>query len=207
MIIGLDGEKRQVRWDADAFCYLARVCWDPGAPLLVVQSRDQRRMRLLAVDPVTSATTVLREDTDSCWLDLVPGVPARLADGRIAWTADDGGAKRLLVASEHDLAAGTAEPLTPPSLQVRAVLSVDGDTVLLSGSDGEPTEVGVWAYGPGGLAQIAGHQAAGVHTAARKGGTTVLTSRSMAAPGLTVTVLRELPGSEGNGTTAGGSGG
>jgi len=69
---------------------------------------------------------------------------------------------------------------------------------LLSGSDGEPTEVGVWAYGPAGLAQIAGHQAAGVHTAARKGGTTVLTSRSMAAPGLTVTVLCELPGSEGN---------
>ena len=196
MIIRLDGEAIHVHWDAEAFCYLASVCWDSGAPLLVVQSRDQRRMRLLAVDTATGATTVLREDSDSCWVDLVPGVPARLADGRIAWTADDGGAKRLLVASEHDLSDGAAQPVTSASLQVRAVLSVDGDTVLLSGSDGEPTEVGVWAYGPSGLMQIAGHEAAGVHAAVRKGGTTVLTSRSMAAPGLTVAVLRELPGGD-----------
>ena len=86
MLVRLDGEALQVRWEAEAFCYLASVCWDSGAPLLVVQSRDQRRMRLLAVDTATGATAVLREDTDSCWLDLVPGVPARLADGRIAWT-------------------------------------------------------------------------------------------------------------------------
>src|SRR5262249_3596298 len=156
----------------------------------------QRRMRLLAVDASSGATRVLREDSDPRWLDLVPGVPARLADGRIAWTADDGGAKRLLVASEHDLANAAAEPVTPAGLQVRAVLSVDGDTVLLSGSDGEPTEVGIWAYGPARLRQIAGHEEAGLHAAVRKGGTTVLTSRSMAALGLSVTVLRELPGSE-----------
>jgi dipeptidyl-peptidase-4 len=198
MIIRLDGEALQVRWDAEAFCYLASVYWESGSPLLVVQSRDQRRMRLLAVDTATGETAVLREDTDSSWLDLVPGVPARLADGRIAWTADGGGAKRLLVASEHDLADGTAQSVTRPGLQVRAVLSVDRDTVLLSGSDGEPTEIGVWAYGPGGLQRIAGSEPAGVHTAVRNGGTTVLTSRSMAAPGVTVTVLRELPGSERN---------
>jgi len=111
------------------------------------------------------------------------------------------------VASEHDLTDATAEPVTPAGLQVRAVLSVDGDTVLLSGSDGEPTEVGVWAFGAGGLRQIAGHEAAGVHAAVRKGGTTVLISRSMAAPGPTVTVMRELPGSERNSTTAGGPAG
>jgi dipeptidyl-peptidase 4 len=207
IIIRLDGEALQVRWDAEAFCYLASVCWDSGAPLIVVQSRDQRRMRLLAVDVATGATTVLREDTDSCLLDLVPGVPARLADERIVWTADEGGAKRLFVANDHAIADGTAEPVTPAGLQVRAVLSVDRDTVLLSGSDGEPTEVGVWAYGPGGLRQVAGREVAGVHAAVRKGGTTVLTSRSMAVPGVTVTVLRELPGIDRNGTTEGQSGG
>jgi len=196
MIVGLDGSTVPVRWDAEDFGYLASVTWHFGAPLLVVQSRDQRRMRLLAVDAGTGTTTVLREDSDPCWLDIVPGVPARLADGRIAWTADAGGARRLLVASEQALADGTAEPVTPPSLQVRAILSVDGDTVLLSGSDGEPTEVGVLAYGPGGLAQVAGQGEAGggVHGGVRNGGTTVLASRSMAGPGLTVTILREQPG-------------
>ena len=161
-------------------------------------------MRLLAVDRETGATTVLRDDSDACWLDVVPGVPARLADGRIVWTADADGARRLLVASERELADGTAEPVTPPDLQVRSVLSVDGDTVLMSGSDGESIEIGVWAYGPGGLTRFSGdctvradgtvrpdgtkaalrdHGAAehrGVHGAVRAGGTTVLTSRSMA---------------------------
>ena len=50
-----------------AFPYLVTVCWDAGRighPLIVVQSRDQRVMRILAADPATGATTVLREDTD-----------------------------------------------------------------------------------------------------------------------------------------------
>ena len=53
------------------------LSWDSGAPLIVVQSRDQRRMRLLAVDPQTGATSVVRDEHDPCWLDVVPGVPAR----------------------------------------------------------------------------------------------------------------------------------
>ncbi len=146
-------------------------------------------MRLLRVDPATGATSVLREDSDPCWLDIVPGIPATLADGRIAWTCDDGGARRLLLATGAELADGTAQPVTPPSLQVRAVLSADGDTVLLSGSDQDPSEVGVWRYGPGGLRRVSAEP--GVHAAVRAGGTTVLTSRSMAGPGLTVTVLRD----------------
>src|SRR6266700_3969225 len=90
IVVGLDGKTIPVQWDTRAYCYLTTACWDAAAPLIVVQSRDQRRMRLLAVDAGTGATTVLRDDADACWLDIVPGVPARLADGRIAWTADIG---------------------------------------------------------------------------------------------------------------------
>ncbi len=81
---------------------------------------------------------MLRDDSDACWLDIVPGVPAGPADGRIAWTADADGARRLLVATPAELADGSAEPVTPPDLQVREVLSVDGDTVLFSAL-GRPT--------------------------------------------------------------------
>ena len=217
MIVNLDGSSIPVRWDAGTFGYLTTASWDSAAPLLVVQSRDQRRMQLLSVDPTTGATSVLRDDSDSCWLDIVPGIPGRLADGRIVWAADAGGARRLLVASERQLSDGSAEPVTPPDLQVRGVLSVDTDTVLMSGSDGESTQIGVWAYGPGGLSRVCGDDAVrtdgtvsrddpgaaphgqgaaghrGVHGGVRAGGTTVLTSRSMAGPGLSVTVLRDLP--------------
>ena len=189
LIVRLDGGVVPVRWDDGGFEYLATATWDAGAPLVVAQSRDQRRMRLLQVDPGTGATAILREDADPCWLDIVPGVPATLADGRIAWTADQDGARRLLVAAGTELAAGRAQPLTPPSLQVRAVLSADGDTVLLSGSDDDPAQVGVWRYGPGGLHRVSAEP--GVHAGVRNGGTTVLTSRSMAGPGLTVAVLRD----------------
>jgi dipeptidyl-peptidase-4 len=199
LIINLDGSSIPVGWNSGAYPYLITVSWDSGAPLIVVQSRDQRRMRLLSVDRQTGATTVLRDDRDDCWLDIVPGVPARLADGRIAWTADSDGARRLLVGHERELADGAAKPVTPPDLQVRRVLSVDGDTVLLSASDGDPAEIGVWAYGPDGLRLVS--RTGGVYGAVRRGGTTVLTSRSMAGPGLTVTVLRDRPSDREQGAT------
>jgi dipeptidyl-peptidase 4 len=189
LIVDLDGSSRPVDWDTEAYCYLTTVNWDSGAPLIVVQSRDQRLVRLLAVDPKTGGTTVLRNDSDPDWVDIVPGVPARLGDGRIAWTGDSDGARRLLVAHERELADGGAKPVTSPDLQVRGILSADDDTVLLSASDGDPAEVGVWAYGPNGLSRVSPH--GGVHGAVRAGGTTVLTSLSPAEPGLTVSVLRE----------------
>jgi dipeptidyl-peptidase-4 len=201
MIVRPDASPVPVRWDAAAFGYLTTASWESGAPLIVVQSRDQRRMRLLAVDTQTGATSVLREDSDACWLDIVPGVPARLTDGRIVWTADAGGARRLLVAGESDLADGTAEPVTPADLQVRGILSVDGDTVLVSGSDGESAEIGVWSWGPAGLHRVSAD--GGVHGADRAGGTTVLTSRSMAGYGPTVTVLRDQPAVAGQSTCPG----
>ncbi len=115
-------------------------------------------MRLLAIDPATGATSLLREDTDPHWVDIVPGVPGRTSDGRIVWTTTAGGTRRLLVASPSALADGSAEPVTPEGLNLRAVLSVDGDTVLFSASD-EPTEIGVWAYGPGGPDEAPGRRA------------------------------------------------
>jgi dipeptidyl-peptidase 4 len=217
LIVNLDGSVVPVRWDADAFSYLATADWDDVGPLIVVQSRDQRRMRLLDVDPRSGETTVLREDSDPDWLDIVPGVPARTSGGQIAWTANSEGSRRLLVATADELRGGTAAPLTPAGMQVREVLSVDGDTVLFTAWDGEPTQIGVWAYGIDGsedLARIWGHgpgaaraasapasgpaesPVAGVETAVSAGGTTVLTSRSMAGPGATTRVLRYPPASD-----------
>jgi len=196
LIVGLDGTSVPVHWDAATCPYLVTADWEAGEPLIVVQSRDQRLIRLLAIDPATGTTSVLREDSGSRWLDIVPGVPARTADGRIVWTTDADGARRLLVADPGALADGSAAPVTPPTLQVRGILSVDGDTVLFSGSDGEPTEITVWTYGPAGLHRVcagAASEASGVHWADRAAATTVLATRSMARHGLQVQVLRDRP--------------
>jgi dipeptidyl-peptidase 4 len=157
------------------FPYLVTVCWEDGHdPLVLVQSRDQRTMRLLSVDPGTGRAELWHEDTDPRWLEIVPGVPAWTADGRLVWTGDRDDTRRLLVAAPGDL--GRADPVTPPGLQVRGVLGVDGDTVLFQAS-AEPTEVDLWSYGPGGLSRVGA--GSGVEAGTRAGGTTVVSRRSL----------------------------
>ena len=100
LLARLDGTTVDVEIDHAAFPYLVTACWEGGHdPLVVVQSRDQRTMRLLAVDAGTGQAEVLREDTDPRWLEIVPGVPAWTADGRLVWTADRDDTRRLLVAA------------------------------------------------------------------------------------------------------------
>jgi dipeptidyl-peptidase 4 len=224
VLADLDGGHTPVSWDRAAFPYLVTVCWEDGTtgwqdqaagpgrpdgaaqrgaragtaaadPLIVVQSRDQRRMRILTVDVATGATSVLREDTDPHWLEIVPGVPARTAGGRIVWTSDASGARRLLVAAPEELSGNMAGPVTPASLQVREILGVDGDTVLFTAS-GEPTEIGLWGYGPGGLINV--WEGKGLFAGHRAGGTTVITGRSLDEDGVTVRVLRD--SADGRGT-------
>lgn len=208
LVAGLDGSIVPVAWDSGACPYLVAADWDDTGPVITVQSRDQRLMRLLAVDSGTGQTSLLREDTNPHWLDIVPGVPARTRDGRIVWTTIAEGKTGLLVADPAELADGRAAPVTPADMQVRAVLSVDGDTVLFAASQGDPTQVGVWAYSSGELARVwtdrpdaangpdgAGgvHGVGGVHGAVGAGGTIVFTVRSMAEPGVVTRVLRPAP--------------
>jgi dipeptidyl-peptidase 4 len=193
LLVRLDGGTVRLDWDRAAFPYLVTVSWDGTDPLIVVQTRDQRRMRLLSADPARGTVAMLREDTDEHWLDIVPGVPARTGDGRIVWTADADGAKRLLVAAPAQLASAT--PVTPPELQVRAVADIDGDAVLFTASGEDPTAVGLWLHGAEGLVRLSAD--GGVSAGHRAGGTTVLLSRSLDAPGLTASVRTDdRPGKE-----------
>ncbi len=188
----VSGELTAVQWDNVALPYLVTASWEQGdaaGPLVVVQSRDQRDMRILQVDRQTGASTLIRRDTDRCWVDIVTGVPARTADGRIAWTADAGPAKRLYVATAEQHADGSAEPVTPDTMTIRRVLGVDGDAVLFTASADDPTQIGVWQADGSGVRLVS--PPGGAHSATRSGGTTVLSSRTLAGTGLTVTVLRE----------------
>ena len=185
------GTRAPVETDRTAFPYLVTVCWQPGHdPLVVVQSRDQRRMRILSVDPEHGTTEVLREDTDPYWLDIVPGVPAWTQDGRIVWTGDSEDTRRLLLGAPGAPGAPGREAVavTPPGLQVRGVLDVEGDTILFQ-AWAEPTEVGLWRYGPDGLAQIG--EGDGLDGGTTAGGTTVVWRRSLGPDGLTVRVYRD----------------
>ncbi len=185
LLARLDGTSVAVDTDGDAFPYLVTARWQDGHdPLVVVQSRDQRRMRTLEVEPGSGQTRVLLEDADPVWLEIVPGVPAWTRSGQIVSTRDEQDTRRLV------LAAPGREPVavTPPGLQVRGVLDVDGDTVLLQAST-EPTEIGLWTYGPAGLERTGRDD--GVEGGTRAGGTTVTWRRALDQDGVTVRVHRD----------------
>jgi dipeptidyl-peptidase 4 len=184
-IARVNGRLVKVDIDHAVFPYVVTATWRyDHNPLVVVQSRDQRTMRLLTVDPLTGATSVIREDTDPQWLEIVPGVPAWTRSGRIAWTVDDAGTRRLLLATPAELPS--ASPVTPPGLQVREIVDIDGDSVLFRASEAEPTEIDLWAFGPDALTKLS--HGPGLHAGFRSDSTTLIASRTLDRDGLSVLV-------------------
>jgi dipeptidyl-peptidase 4 len=126
-VVDLDGRRVDIDWDVDELPYLVSAGWPAGrSPYVVVQSRDQRRLRVLEVDPVSGATSVVREETDPVWVDIQVGIPDWLGDGRPIWltSADD----------THRLSIGD-ELVTPVGLQVSAVVGSGDDWALVEASD------------------------------------------------------------------------
>src|SRR5262249_38360708 len=91
------GAPTAVRWDAERFPYLASVVWKDGPLTLVVLSRDQRDLEVLAADPATGATHRLLAEHDDAWLDLDPSVPRWLdgGSGGFLWSSERDGLRRL----------------------------------------------------------------------------------------------------------------
>ncbi|MGW8727546.1 prolyl oligopeptidase family serine peptidase [Streptomyces sp. NPDC055808] len=191
-LYALDGTRTEVVWDRVRHPYLARVHWSSdGAPLLLVQSRDQRTQHHLAVDPASGTTRTVHVDEDADWLELLPGVPAWAPDGRLVRIADEGGARVLAVGDRT---------LTGPQLHVRAVLDIGASDVLISASAGteapsaaagapETGEIHVYRVNELGTQRVS--EGAGVHSAVRSGAVTVLSSARPDRPGSAVLVLRD----------------
>ncbi|MER7190235.1 S9 family peptidase [Streptomyces flaveolus] len=186
-VIGLDGGRTEVLWDRARYPYLARVHWSAaGAPLILVQARDQRSQLFLAVDTASGTTRMVHADEDPIWLELFPGVPCWSPSGQLVRIADEGGARVLAVGER---------PLTGAQLHLRAVLDVSGDDVLVSASAGEDAadaetgEVHVYRVNELGVERVS--QEPGVHSAVRAGGVTVLVSATLDRPGARAQVLRD----------------
>ncbi|TWV46568.1 S9 family peptidase [Streptomyces misionensis] len=186
-VLGLDGARTEVQWDRARYPYLARVHWsEAGAPLILVQARDQRSQLFLAVDPDTGTTRMVHADEDPNWLELFAGVPCWSPSGQLVRIADEGGA-RVLAVGERLLTSG--------QLHIRAVLDVGADDVLVSASAGaeaeapETGEIHVYRVNELGVERVS--QEPGVHSAVRAGGVTVLVSATLDRPGARVQVLRD----------------
>ena len=166
------GEGRvDVAWDEGGWEYLAGVRWSADGLLLTVQTRDQRTLGVLEADPDTGSCRLLRRVGDEAWVELVPGAP-RLGGGRLVTVEDRGAARRLCV---------DGEALTPDDVQVRAVHHADEVGVVVTASV-DPADTHVARVGWDGAVErlTAGPGVSGV---AVGGGTTVISSRTLAHTG------------------------
>jgi dipeptidyl-peptidase 4 len=92
-VMAPDGSHRvKVDLGADPDVYLARVDWtaDGGALLVQRESRDQKRLDLLRVDPASGASTILFSETSESWINLNDNLKA-LRDGSLIWTSERSG--------------------------------------------------------------------------------------------------------------------
>ncbi len=178
-VLVLDGSSTEVSWDHDSFPYLADVRWASASRLLLtVQSRDQRRLQVLAADPSVGTTEPIYTAEDEAWIELVPGTPAVLGE-RLVMVADRDGARRLIV---------DGDAVTPDDLQVRAVVDAgDGTITFTANPIADATVLDVWRWDGAGLTRVTDGE--GVHGAAVGGPTTVLRDVSLSEPGTTTRLV------------------
>ena len=138
------GQRRvQVDLGSDPDIYLARVDWSKDGKTLYVQreSRDQKRLDLLAVDPATGAAKIILTETAKTWLNLHNNFRA-LADGSFLWWSERSGHGHL-----YRVIRGQWTPITSGPWQVREVIGVDEKRGLVwfSGNRETPLEQHVYS--------------------------------------------------------------
>ncbi|HEX8584907.1 MAG TPA: S9 family peptidase [Allosphingosinicella sp.] len=121
-IMAPDGS-RKVKADlgSDPDVYLARVNWSADGKALLVQrqSRDQKTLDLLRVDPTTGKSTLLFSETSKTWVNLNDNLKA-LKDGSLLWSSERSGYSHL-----YHWKGGKWRQLTSGKWEVADVAGVD----------------------------------------------------------------------------------
>jgi dipeptidyl-peptidase-4 len=106
--------------------YLARVDWSRDGRTLYVQrqSRDQKRLDLLSVDPATGASRVISTQRAEAWVDLTDDFRA-LSDGRFIWSSEESGWRHLYL---HDRNGRRIRAITRGDWPVKGLSGVNEAT-------------------------------------------------------------------------------
>jgi len=134
-IFDLFGNRTQIDWDHEAFPYLTSVHVSPEAhPVIAVLSRDQREQLVVSADPRDGSTTVIATRQDAAWIDIIPGVPRPDSRGALLEVVRD-------IELDCNRLCRDGQPITPEGFNVRTVIDVDGDRVLITGSTDPMDEI------------------------------------------------------------------
>ena len=173
-IIGLDSSRIDVDWHGGSswadrtWEYLADASWSEEGLILTVQTRDQRTLAVLEVNPQTGATTERYRITDEHWVELIPGMPS-LHRGRLITVEDRGAARRLCI---------DGQAFTEDELQVRRVIDANEERVLIAGSYDSTTIDLIAVTWDGSVTRLTPGD--GIHSAVVGASTEVRSRRTMA---------------------------
>ena len=202
------GAPIEIRWDRDAYPYVAKVEWQKGAPLTVlVQNRAQTEQKYLSIDPATGYATELLTERDRAWINLDDSTPKWIDDGdAFLWATEKDAGWSLEM---RDRAGRLMHTVVEPSLGFRSLGHIDEDAfggrgaAIVSASD-DPTQTHVYRVplypedGP----PVKLTAAPGAHslTVAKDGSTALLSSRPLVGEStMTLYDLRDAaPGSLGD---------
>jgi dipeptidyl-peptidase-4 len=121
-VLNPDGSGRaKVDLGSDPDIYLARVKWSKDGRTLYVQreSRDQKHLDLLAVDPATGASRTVLSEASNTWLNLNDDFHP-LKDGSFLWGSERSGFHHL-----YRFADGKLIPLTSGDWEMTGLVGVD----------------------------------------------------------------------------------
>ncbi|HEY0179207.1 MAG TPA: DPP IV N-terminal domain-containing protein, partial [Dokdonella sp.] len=140
------GRTRWIDLGADADVYLARVDWMPDAKHVTFQreSRDQRRLDLVAVDVDTLRQRTLRSETSDTWIDLHDDLRFLKNEDAFVWASERDGHKHLCVVG---LDGAERRALTHGDWDVDKLLALDeaaGVVYFAAGRD-DPLQRQVYA--------------------------------------------------------------
>ena len=130
---------------ASSDVYVARVDWSVDGKTLYVQreSRDQRRLDLLAADPGTGASRVILTETSPHWIELANDLRP-LKDGTFLWSSERTGYRHL---SLHDANGKLIRAVTHGDWPVDAIAGIDQTrgVVLFTANKETPIERRLYA--------------------------------------------------------------
>ena len=120
------GRRTKVDLGDNADIYLARVNWSADGRTLYVQrqSRDQKTLDLLSVDPATGASRVILTQRSDAWVPLSHDFKA-LESGEFIWSSQESGWKHLYL---YDRDGRLIRPITRGEYAVKALDGVNQQT-------------------------------------------------------------------------------
>lgn len=115
----------------DQDIYLARVDWTPDSSTIVFQrqSRDQKRLDLMAADPVNGKSRIVLTETSDVWINLHDNLRfLKQSPGEFIWASERSGFQHLY---RYDLSGRQLAQITSGNWVVDKLQAIDEDRGVL----------------------------------------------------------------------------